>query len=88
MKKIPYKTNQKNPSILAYKEAVEKGMKNQHVLPKENEWAVKRADSDKPSKVFVTQNEATEYASSIAQNQGTAVFVHRSDGTIQERRDY
>ncbi len=88
MKKIPYKANQKDPAVIAYKEAIEKGKNNQHVLPRKNEWIVKRADSDKPSKVFITQREATEYANSIAQNQGTAVFIHSSDGTIRERRDY
>lgn len=88
MKKIPYKTNQKDPTILAYKDAVEKGKRTQHVLPRKEGWIVKRADSDRPDKVFITEHEATEYAKSIAQNQGTAVFIHSSDGTIRERRDY
>lgn len=88
MKKILYKTNQNNPTVRAYKEAVEKGMKNQHVLPRGGEWIVKRAESEKPSKIFSTQKEATQHAKAIANNQGTAVFVHGSDGRIRERIDY
>lgn len=88
MKKIFYKTNQSNPTIVAYKQALEKGMKNQHVLPKGNEWVVKRADSQRASQVFGTQQEATSYAESIAQSQGTAVFVHGSDGRIRDTRGY
>ncbi len=88
MKKIPYKTNQNNPAIKAYKSAVEKGMNNQHVLPRGDAWVVKRAGSAKASKTFETQQDAASYASSVAQNQGTSVFIHRSDGRIRARIDY
>jgi len=83
MKKVFYKTNQNNPAVRAYKEAVENGKKNQHVLPRGNEWVVKRADSER-AQVFGTQQEATSYAESIAQNQGTTVFVHGVDGRIRD----
>ncbi|MBI2019004.1 DUF2188 domain-containing protein [Candidatus Daviesbacteria bacterium] len=88
MKKIPYKTDQDNPTILAYKEAVEKGKKDQHVLPRENGWIVKSLLSEKMSQSFNTQQEAAKYAESIAKNLGTAVFVHDSDGRIVDRKDY
>ncbi len=88
MKKIPYKTNQDNPTIIAYKEAVEKGKKDQHVLPRENGWIVKSLLSEKISQSFNTQQEAARYAESIAKNLGTAVFVHGSDGRIMDRKDY
>lgn len=88
MKRITLKTNQNNSVIRAYKDAVERGKKNQHVLPRDNEWIVKRAGSDRASKTFNTQIQATHYAKSVAQNQGTSVFVHGSDGRIKDRRDY
>lgn len=88
MKKVIYKTDQNNPAVRAYKEAVENGKKNQHVLPRGSKWVVKRADSEKASQAFGTQQEAKSYAESIAQNQGTAVFVHGVDGRIRDRRDY
>lgn len=87
MKKKLYKTNQNDPAVLAYKEAVEKGKKNNHVLPRDNGWIVKNFGSGKASQAFSTQQEATEYAHSIA-IAGTAVFVHNSDGRIRERKEY
>ncbi len=88
MKRIKLKTNQNHPVIRAYKDAVERGMKNQHVLPRDDEWIVKRAGSERYSKSFNTQMQATEYAKSVAQNQGTSVFIHGSDGRIRDRKDY
>lgn len=87
MKKITLKTDQNNPAIRAYKDAVEKGKKDQHILPKENGWIVKNLLSDTVSPTFGTQQEAAKYARSIA-NQGTAVFIHGADGRIQKRIDY
>ncbi|OGG12998.1 hypothetical protein A2875_00855 [Candidatus Gottesmanbacteria bacterium RIFCSPHIGHO2_01_FULL_46_14] len=71
-----------------YKEAVKKGEQNYHVLPRGDEWIVKRAGSSKPSQVFGTQNEAAVYATSISQNQGAALFIHGADGRIVDRKDY
>jgi hypothetical protein len=88
MKRVTLKTNQNNPVIRAYKDAVERGRKNQHVLPRASGWIVKRAGSERASKIFSTQTKATEYAKSVAQTQGTSVFVHGSDGRIRDRRDY
>jgi len=87
MKKIPYKTDQKNPAIRAYKEAVEKGKKDQHVLPRGNGWVVKSLLSDTISQRFGTQQDATKYAESTA-SQGTVVFIHGLDGRIEDRKDY
>lgn len=88
MKRVLYKTNQNNPAVRAYRDAVERGKQNQHVLPRGHEWIVKRAGSNRASQVFGTQNEAARYAESIASNQGTAVFIHGADGRIRDRRDY
>ncbi|MBI3955981.1 DUF2188 domain-containing protein [Candidatus Gottesmanbacteria bacterium] len=87
MKKIPLKTDQNNPAILAYKNAVEKGKKDQHILPRKNGWIVKNLLSDRTSQIFDTQQEAAKYAKSLA-SQGTAVFIHDFVGRIQERIDY
>ncbi len=88
MKKVLYKTNQNDPTIRAYKEAVEKGKNNYHIIPKGNQWIVKKAGVDVPSQVFGSQQEASNYAKSAALNQGTAVFIHDLDGRIKERTDY
>lgn len=88
MNKILYKTNQNHPQIKEYKEAVERGKQNYHVLARGNEWIVKRAGSSKPTQVFNSQNEAADYAKSISKNQGTALFIHGVDGRIIDRKDY
>jgi len=88
MKKTPYKTNQNNPLIKAYKEAVKRGQASHHVIYSENGWVVKRADSIRASQIFTTKKEATSYAYGVAHNQGTSLFVHGVDGKIIERRDF
>ena len=88
MNKILYKTDQNHPQIKEYKEALKKGEQNYHVLPRGNEWIVKRTGSSKASQIFGTQNEATRYAASISQSQGTALFIHGLDGRIVDRKDY
>ncbi len=77
-----------NPQIRSYKEAVEKGLNSQFVLPKNGSWIVKKPNMKRPSRVFKTQEEAISFAKVIAQNQGTAVFVHNQGGTIQDRFYY
>ena len=42
--------------------------KNQHVVPRENGWAVKRAGSTRDTKVFQTQFDAKKFATDIAKN--------------------
>ena len=88
MRKIKYNTNQNDPQIKAYKEALEKGKKNHHVLFRDNAWVVVHAGTQKAIDEFKTQSEAISKATLIASSQGTAVFIHGLDGRIQDRRDY
>lgn len=88
MKLVLFKTDQNHPLIKAYKQAVEKGKKNQHVLFNNGLWAVKRADAVKASQIFKTQGEAITHAIALAQNQKTSLFIHGEDGLIRERRDF
>lgn len=87
MQKIPYKTDQNNPAIRAYSDAVEKGKKNQHIIPYKNRWAITNLDSGKATHIFTDSKEAVNYAEKHA-SAGTAIFIHDSDGRIQERRDF
>lgn len=87
MQKIQYKTDQNNPVIRSYKEAVEKGRENQHVLPYGGEWAVTNLVSGKANQVFNNPQDAIKYAEANA-TAGTVVFIHGSDGRIKERKDY
>jgi uncharacterized protein YdaT len=85
MRVFEYKTDQNHPAIKAYVAALKRGYKNQHVVPKNGHWAVKRAGATRPSGIYETQKEAITQASLIAQNQGTSVFIHDKDGRVQER---
>lgn len=87
MHKIPYSTDQNNPQIRAYNEAVEKGKKNQHVLPYGKQWAVTNLISSKARYVSNDSNEAIRYAEANA-TQGTAIFIHGADGRIKKRIDF
>lgn len=89
MKKVllPRK-NLHNPQIDSYTQAIERGMRSQHVVKIQDGWAVKRASSDKPSKVFVTQREAVSYGRTVASKDHSALFVHGRNGRIRERSFY
>ena len=86
MKKTILKTNQNDPQIKAYKEAVERGKKSQHVVPNNGGWVIIGGDTQKHT--FGTQQEAVERAKSIARNAGTAVYIHGADGRIRESESY
>lgn len=88
MKKTILITNQNDPQIKAYKEAVEKGKKNHHVVPAQGGWVIIGGGAGKPIDTFGTQHEAIEKAKSIAQNSGTSVYIHGSDGRIRETESY
>ncbi|GEM_PF-177387 len=88
MKKIFYRTNQNDPQVRAYKEAVEKGKRDHHVVYKEDSWRIIRGGAERPIEMFGTQQEAIERAKSIARSQGTAVYIHGVDGRIRERESY
>jgi hypothetical protein len=63
-------------------------MPNQHVTPKGDSWQVKGAGNSRATKLFDTQSEARSFARSIAQNQGSELFVHGRNGQIRERNSY
>ena len=62
--------------------------KNQHVVPHGKDWAIKGAGNSKYTQITDTQSEAIDIAKSIAQNQGTELFIHNRHGQIRERNTY
>ena len=62
--------------------------KGQHVVPRDNKWAVRKSGSDRVTRMFDTQREAIEVAREFARNQGTEVYIHGRDGRIRERDSY
>jgi len=61
---------------------------NQHVLPRNDGWAVKKAGAERDTKVFEKQSKAIEYAKAIAKNKNSELFIHSKDGRIRERNTY
>lgn len=62
--------------------------KNQHVVPHTDGWAVRGAGNARATSVHSTQADAIVEAKSIAQNQRSELFIHRSDGRIRDRNSY
>lgn len=62
--------------------------KNQHVLPHSDGWAVKTAGASRNTKIFKTQNDATKFATKVAKNSKSELFIHSKTGRIRERNTY
>ncbi|GAA3776696.1 DUF2188 domain-containing protein [Flavobacterium ginsengiterrae] len=62
--------------------------KNQHVVPKEDKWAIKGEGNEKYTKITNTQKEAIDIAREIAKNQQSELVVHRKNGTIRDKDSY
>ncbi len=61
--------------------------KQHHVQPHEGGgWEVKKAGSDRASRVLPTKKDAERVGREISRNQGTELVIHRQDRTI-ERSD-
>lgn len=50
----------------------------------ENKWQVKAEGSSKALKLFLTQDEAIEYAKSVAGNQEGRIVIHKEDGGFRK----
>jgi len=59
--------------------------RNQHVVPRDNQWAVQGAGASRATGLYDTKREAVERAREIAQNQQTELLIHGQDGKIQSR---
>lgn len=62
--------------------------KNQHVVPRDNEWAVRGAGNSRDTSHHSTQAEAERAARGIAINQKSEVLIHGENGRIRERNSY
>lgn len=61
---------------------------NQHVVPRDGEWAVRGAGNARDTRRCSTQAEAIEVARRVARNQRSELLVHGRDGRVRERRSY
>lgn len=59
--------------------------KNQHVVPRENKWAVVGEGNSRATVVTPTQEQAIEKGREIARNQESELLIHGRGGPIRER---
>jgi hypothetical protein len=65
-------------------------LKNDHhvVRNPKGGWSVLRSGASRATRVFRTQKDAVSFAKKQARKDSTELYVHRRDGTIQERDSY
>lgn len=61
---------------------------NQHVVPRSDGWAVKKAGASKDTRVFGKQAQAIDFAREVAKNNKAELFIHSKEGRIRERNTY
>ena len=57
--------------------------RNQHVVPREDGWAVRGAGAQRDTQVFDRKQDAVDRAREISQNQKSELVVHGQNGRIQ-----
>jgi len=62
--------------------------KDVHVVPHDNEWAIKRPGNSRASSVHRTQREAIDAGRSTAQRDHSELFIHNKHGQIRERNSH
>lgn len=63
-------------------------MANQHVIKRDDSWAVRGENNSKDTSHHPTQKEAQERAREIAINQRGEVLIHGVNGKIREKNSY
>ena len=59
--------------------------RNQHVVPRGNDWAVQSAGGERATRIVSTQREAIQIARDLACNQGSELIIHGQNGQIRSR---
>ena len=62
--------------------------KNQHVVKREDGWAVRGEGNTRDTSHHSTQSDAIDRARGIARNERSEVVVHRPDGRIRDKDSY
>jgi hypothetical protein len=63
-------------------------MANQHVVKRDEGWAVLKEGSERDTAVLTKQEDAWDLARQIAKNQGSDAFLHDRHGKFRERSSY
>lgn len=63
-------------------------MANQHVIPNNGQWQLKRENASRATKTFDTQKEAIAYGRNIAIRQQSELIIHDRQGRIRDKDSY
>ncbi len=61
---------------------------HQHVVPYEDDWAVRREGNKRITSKHRKQSTAIRKAKTLAKKHKADVIIHRADGTIRDRINY
>jgi uncharacterized protein YdaT len=59
--------------------------RNQHVVPRDDQWAVRGAGAKRDTELFDRKQDAVNRAREISRNQQTELVVHGQNGRIQQK---
>lgn len=62
--------------------------KSNHVVPSSSGWAVRKSGAVRASRTFETKNKAIEFGRELSKNEKTELYVHKSNGMIQDKSSY
>jgi hypothetical protein len=63
--------------------------KARHVTPNpKGGWSVRKTGASRATRVFETQADAVKFGQTVARQERTELYVHRSDGTIRTKDTY
>lgn len=62
--------------------------KSNHVVPSASGWAVRKSGAERASRVFSTKEKAVEYGRELSKSEQTELYIHKSNGMIQNRNSY
>lgn len=62
--------------------------KNQHVVKRDDGWAIRGEGNEKDTSHHSTQSDAIERAREIAQHQHSEVIIHDRHGKIRDKDSY
>jgi uncharacterized protein YdaT len=63
--------------------------KSNHVISsKDQGWSVRKYGAFRASRIFDTKKAAVRYAREISRNEKTELYIHKKNGTVQNRNSY
>ena len=62
--------------------------RSNHVVPSSSGWAVKKSGAERASRTFNTKEKAVAYGRDISKSEKTELYIHKSNGMVQNRNSY